>query len=355
MLLVGTDRPVQRMVIVRALHLGDMLCAVPALRSLRAGNANAEITLVALPWARELVTRLAPLVNVFEEFPGFPGIPERDMDSSRVVAFLKRMQARRFDLAVQLHGSGSHINEFVALLGARYTAVFHRDGDVTPARDGYALEWPDRGSEIERLLSMPLALGCPDTGTALALDVTAADRAELESLLSAGEIAPPYACLHPGARFPSRRWAVENFAAVGDALAAQGVTVVLTGTAEERSITRAVRERMHSDAADVTGQLTLGTLAALVAGSTLVVCNDTGMSHVAAAVGARSVVVSSGSEVSRWAPLDARRNRVVWHDVACRPCMHEVCPTAHECANGVSVSDVLAHIDQLLPTRAAYA
>jgi ADP-heptose:LPS heptosyltransferase len=332
-----------------------MLCAVPALRSLRAGNAKAEITLIALPWARELAARLPSFVDVFEEFPGFPGIPERDVDSYRIVEFLHEMQARRFDLAVQLHGSGAHINEFVALLGAGSTALFCRDGDVTPVGDGCAVEWPNTGSEIERLLSLPVALGCPDQGTALALDITDGDRAELASLSRYASISQPYACLHPGARFPSRRWPADRFASVGDSLAARGVTVVLTGTAGERPITRAVREGMRADAVDLTGHLTLGTLAALVERSALVVCNDTGMSHVAAAVGASSVVVSSGSEVSRWAPLDVERNRVLWHDTACRPCMHEICPTAHECANGVSVDDVLMQVDELLPAPAAHA
>jgi ADP-heptose:LPS heptosyltransferase len=111
---------------------------------------------------------------------------------------------------------------------------------------------------------------------------------------------------------------------------------------------------MAAEPIDLTGELTLGTLAALVERSALVVCNDTGMSHVAAAVGASSVVVSSGSDVSRWAPLDTRHNRVVWHDTPCRPCMHEVCPTAHECANGVTIDDVLEQVDRVA-TRAAYA
>jgi ADP-heptose:LPS heptosyltransferase len=351
---VGSEKPVRRIAIVRALHLGDMLCAIPAMRSLRAGHPHAEVTLIALPWARELAARLTSLVDAFEEFPGFPGIPERPFDGSSVVAFLGAMQVRRFDLAVQLHGSGSHINEFVSLLGAASTAVFHRGEDVIPSGHACAVPWPPAGTEIERLLALPLALGCPDTGTALMLDVMDADRAELALRPSVAAIIQPYACLHPGARFPSRRWPVENFAAVGDALVARGFTVVLTGTASERTITGAVRERMAAEPIDLTGELTLGTLAALVERSALVVCNDTGMSHVAAAVGASSVVVSSGSDVSRWAPLDTRHNRVVWHDTPCRPCMHEVCPTAHECANGVTIDDVLEQVDRVA-TRAAYA
>jgi hypothetical protein len=68
------------------------------------------------------------------------------------------------------------------------------------------------------------------------------------------------------------------------------------------------------------------------------------VSHIAAALRTRSVVVSSGADVDRWAPLDRDLHRVVWHDVACRPCGHVQCPTAHECATAVTVEDVLAQV-----------
>jgi ADP-heptose:LPS heptosyltransferase len=73
-----------------------------------------------------------------------------------------------------------------------------------------------------------------------------------------------------------------------------------------------------------------------------VICNDTGISHVAAAVGTRSVVVSCGAEVARWAPPRSDLHEVLWGDVACRPCAHASCPTAHECAQAVGVAQVLA-------------
>jgi ADP-heptose:LPS heptosyltransferase len=337
----------RRVAIVRALQLGDVLCAVPALRSLRARYNDAHVTLIGLPWARELIRLLPRYLDALEEFPGFPGIPEAPFDARRTQAFVSRLQAQPFDLALQLHGSGSHINEFTLLLGARSTAVFYRDGDATP-ENGVSVPWATTGSEAQRLLALPLALGCPDTGLALELDVHDADRVALYALV--GDMLAPrsYVCIHPGARFPSRRWIPERFAAIGDELAGRGFTVVLTGTASEAPLTTAVREAMRAASMDLTGALTLGTLAALVKDAALVVCNDTGMSHVAAAVATPSVVVASGSDVARWAPDDAHRHRVLWHDVACRPCMHLNCPTQHECAAGVSVGEVLAAAEQML-------
>lgn len=154
--------------------------------------------------------------------------------------------------------------------------------------------------------------------------------------------------MHVGARLASRRWPARRYAAVADALAERGWRVVLTGSAAEREIVDEAVRAMRHRAADLSGHTTLWTLGALIAGARLLVCNDTGVSHLAAATGTPSVVVACGSDVARWAPLDARRHAVLWRDVACRPCAHEACPTAHECAMGVTVDEVVAAALQAL-------
>jgi ADP-heptose:LPS heptosyltransferase len=340
-----------RIAVVRALHLGDMLCAVPALRALRAGFPDAEITLIGLPWARELIPLLSRYIDAFEEFPGFPGIPEREYDASSIIAFLERMQARDFDLAVQLHGSGSHINEFTALLGARRTAVFHDDGDMS---GDDSVQWPKHGTEAARLLTLPLAIGCPDQGLDLDISIDDCDRDVVRAMIADPLDGRECVCVHPGARFPSRRWPAERFAAVADSLAEHEYKIVVTGTSGEAPVTRALCNAMHAPALDLTGKLTLGMFAALVSECAMVICNDTGISHVAAATSTPSVVVASGSDVARWKPEDASRHRVLWHDVPCRPCMHITCPTAHECATGVGVSDALRAAIELLASRPSH-
>jgi ADP-heptose:LPS heptosyltransferase len=342
-----------RIAVVRALHLGDLLCAVPALRSLRRRYPTAQVTLIGLPWARDLVPHLSRYVDAFVEFPGYPGIPERDVDQERLGRFVEAMREPRLDLAVQLHGSGSYINEFMARLNPVRLVAFHERATET-SDDATYVEWPSAGTEIDRLLTLPRTLGWPDGGDALELDVRDVDRADANTALR-GMRAGPYACLHPGARFATRRWGPDRFAAVGDALVERGFTVALTGTEGERPITAAVRDRMRAPVTDLTGALRLGPFAALVAGASLVVSNDTGTSHVAAAVGTKSVVIACGSDVSRWAPHDSGRHCVVWHDVPCRPCMHHDCPTAHECAAGVEVGDVLGTIDRLIARVPSYA
>jgi len=208
--------------------------------------------------------------------------------------------------------------------------------------------WPEDGTEIERLLRLTDHLGAARAGLHLDFPVGDDERSGVAARwpqLSAGT---PYVCLHAGSQLPSRRWPAERFAEVGDALAAQGCIIVLTGAASEAPIVEQVRRAMHASAIDACGRTTLFELGALIERSRLVVCNDTGLSHIAAALQVPSVVISSGADVQRWSPLDAGRHQVLAHDVACRPCAFRVCPYGHECALGVPVADVTGAAVELL-------
>jgi ADP-heptose:LPS heptosyltransferase len=147
--------------------------------------------------------------------------------------------------------------------------------------------------------------------------------------------------VNPGARLPSRRWFAERFAAVADALADDGYRIVLTGSRDERDLTSAVQQRMRSPAADLAGRTTLGALAVLLKRARLLVSNDTGVSHIATAVGTPSVVVTLGSDPARWAPLDGERHAAVHRPVECRPCGFDECPVGHACATALTPALVL--------------
>jgi ADP-heptose:LPS heptosyltransferase len=331
-----------RIAVFRALVLGDLLCAVPALRALRKAWPRSELTLIGLPWAAALAERL-PQVDRFVEFPGYPGLPERTPDLAALPAFLQEMQHSKFDLLLQLHGSGGIVNPLVAACGARHTAGF-----VTA--DGYSAEpalhapWPTTGHEIERLLALTDHLGVPRDGMALEFPLREEDRHAVAQLWPGVQSARPFACIHPGAQLPSRRWAPERFAAIGDLLAARGYEIVITGTAAEAPLADAVARSMRYPAVSLVGKTSLWTLGALIERSRLLVCNDTGVSHVAAALGTPSVVVSLGADVARWAPLDRSLHRVVWRDMPCRPCGHAVCPHGHGCSNDLRVDEVAAAV-----------
>jgi ADP-heptose:LPS heptosyltransferase len=329
----------KRIAVFRALMLGDLLCATPALRALRAAWPHARPGQTHQRDARELAQRLRS-VDDFECFPGWPGLSEQAPPGQEALhAFLRRLSARHFDLAIQLHGSGAVSNPLVARFGARRLAGFAGPGAWRPDSDAERfLPWPVQGQEIERLLALTDHLGMPRRGEAMDFPLRPEDHLGARAWLPAGEA---YAVVHPGARWSSRRWPAERFAEVGDALARRGLRVVLTGSAEERELGSAVAAAMDCAPLDLTGRTDLWTLGALVASARLVVSNDTGLSHVAAALETPSVVVSCGSDVARWAPLAHERHQVLSHDLPCRPCVHRDCPVGHGCALALDTEAVV--------------
>ncbi len=333
--------------VFRALQLGDLLCVVPALRALRAAAPHAKITLIGLPWAASFVERFSKYVDRYMAFPGFPGLPETTPELGRIPDFFASAQRQEFELAIQLHGSGALTNPITTALGATRNAGFYLPGRYCPDPPCFA-SWSESEHEVLRALRLMNFLGIKTQGEALEFPLHDADYRALRSVEETLPAAASYACIHPGARLPSRRWPPQRFAQVADGLAAQGLRIVVTGSGQERGITQAVLASMRAPAIDMTGRTDLGALAALIAHARLVVCNDTGISHVAAGVATPSVIVCSGADPARWAPLDRRRHRLLYADVACRPCAHAICPIGHPCAENVSAARVLAEATALV-------
>lgn len=296
--------------VLRALQLGDLLCAVPALRALRAAAPGAQVTLIGLPWAGELVARLPAYLDELVVLPGFPGLPEQAADPAAVPPFVERMRARGFDLALQLHGSGLLTNPIVALLGAREMAGTWVPGTWRPGE--HFMPHSFEASEIGRHLDLLSWLGATERDERPELTLLPRDRERFRRLSTERHLEPgPFAVLHPGASDPRRRWPAQRFAAVGDALAGLGLQVVVSGAAGDSEAAAAVLAAMRAPALSLVGATDLGAFAAMLEASRLVVTNDTGASHLAAAVGTPSVVVFVHSDPARWAPADSRWHRAM--------------------------------------------
>jgi ADP-heptose:LPS heptosyltransferase len=342
----------RRVAVFRALQLGDLLCAVPAFRAVRNGYPDAEITLVGLPWAAGFVERFHRLLDRFVEFPGFPGLPERAPDLAALPRFLSDAQAAQYDLALQMHGRGDLTNSIVAAFGARETAGFCPPGGACPDALRF-LPWPETGTEIHRTLALTDFLGLPRAGDRLEFPLDDDERAEALELLERHRIAPGrFVCVHPGARLYTRRWPADYFAEVANDIVERGFTVVLTGSADETLVTRRIARLLPARAVvDLAGRTRIGVFAALLVHARLLLSNDTGVSHVAAALRVPSIVVSCGADPRRFAPLDHALHEVLHHPVACRPCTHAHCPVGHGCAQKLTPDRVIARVRARLGTR----
>lgn len=324
----------KRIAVVRLLGgLGDFLCVVPALRSLRIALPHAEIVWVGLPKTRALVEHFSHYLDGILEFPGYPGLPEQEPQLQQIPAFFTNAQNQRFDLAIQMHGSGILTNSLTVLLGAQLNAGFFLQNYYCPDPDRF-LPYLSHESEVRRYLRLLDFLGMPTQGEELEFPLDVLDEQAIAIKATHNLHLDKYVCIHPGASVMDRCWQPECFAVVADNIAKRGLQVVLTGSVEELPLTQAVARAMKAESINLAGCTSLGTLAVLLKGARSLVCNDTGISHLADALQVPSVVIFTSSDVNRWAPLDRVLHRVVGSD-------------------RVTPEDVIAQVDVLLQQPSA--
>jgi ADP-heptose:LPS heptosyltransferase len=301
---------VERIAVLRANAIGDFIVSLPALEALRAAYPDAELTLLACDWHRDFLAGRPGPVDRCVPVP--PSVGVRDdrppAPPAAVEAFLADMRARRFDLAVQLHGGGRHSNRFVRGLGARVT-IGSRGPDAPPL-DRW-VPYTGYQPEVLRFLEVVGLAGAAPVTLEPRIQVTAADRAEAARALSEGGRDAPLVALHPGAKDPRRRWPLEKLAGVGAELAAKGARLLVIGDAGERELAARVVAGLGGQAADLSGRLSLGGLAALLQRCTLLVGNDSGPVHLAGAVGTATVAVYWCVNLLNAGPLSRTRRRAL--------------------------------------------
>jgi heptosyltransferase-2 len=314
---------------------GDVVMATPGFRALRAAHPRARI-------AVHLRAALATLVAGAPWFDEVIPLASYHRGTSALLREAFALRERRFDLGVCLPDS------FSAALLFRCAGVRKVAGYDTQGRrmllDVAAPAPPAMIARERHVLGLVEALGCPAVGTQLELFVTDAEEAAARAVLAKHGIGAdePLAAIAPGASYGSSKlWPAEHFAAVGDALAAEGVRVVVLGSPDEAPLAQRVAASMRAPAAALAGDLDLGSLKAVLRRARVLVCNDAGARHVAVALGVPSVVLFGPTSLAK-TNLNLERVRALAADVGCRPCYHRVCPTDHRCMTRLAPARVAA-------------
>jgi ADP-heptose:LPS heptosyltransferase len=301
----------KQIAIFRALQLGDLLCAIPAVRALKHSFPEAEITLIGLPWVEKFTKRFSHYFTDFIIFPGYPGLPEQNYSHKAFIDFLKKTKRRKFDLAIQMHGNGSIVNPFTQMLGAKHTAGYCEPGRFCPDEKFY-MHYPEGFHEVERHLKLMKFLGVPLQGNYLEFPISKEEETKFMKLCNvSGLKAKEYVCVHPGARDMNHWWPAEKFAMVADQIADKGYTILLTGSEAEKETVSKVETLMKHTAINCVGKTDLGTLAVLIKNAKMIISNDTGASQIAAAMQTPSVVIFLASDPVRWAPQNKDLHQII--------------------------------------------
>jgi ADP-heptose:LPS heptosyltransferase len=304
----------RRLLVLRALGLGDLLTAVPALRALRRRFATAPIVLAAPVALAPLVARIGAVDRVLDVPPAVRTPPGP----------LPPTAARPW-LAVNLHGAGPQSTQALRRLApARLWSYGPPDGP----------QWRDEEHEVDRWCRLLAWYGC---------DV---DRDDLYLDPSPAGARPAPVLVHPGAAEEERRWPADRFAAVARAMAERGHRVLVTAGPGEQGLAGQVATAASLPASSVATSMNLDALADLVSGSRLVVCGDTGIAHLATAFRTPSVVIFGPQPPSRWGPPADGRHRVFWSP---SPQSDSPGPAGpHPALLRIDPTDVLAAADGLL-------
>jgi ADP-heptose:LPS heptosyltransferase len=309
--------------VLRALGLGDLLTAVPALRGI-ARAFPAERRLLAAPsWLEPLLPLIReggePCMHGLVEVAGLEADPER--------------LPRRAEVAVNLHGRGPESHRLLLATEPRRLIAFRNE--AVAATRGLP-EWDPGEHEVRRWCRLLERSGI------------AADPAELD--LERPEIELPAwavgaTLLHPGAASASRRWPPGRWAAIARHERERGREVLVTGSRREVGLARWIAAEAGLDPRrEIAGRTDVRTLAAFVAAADVLVCGDTGVAHLATALATPSVLLFGPTSPRHWGPPEARGiHRVLWEGRRGDPHGGEVDPGLLEIAAG----EVLASLEEL--------
>lgn len=340
---------VQRVLVVRLRSIGDTVLSTPSLFALRRYLPNARIDVLLEDWVAPILEGSELADNV---------IPIGNGSMSRLGTALE-LRRQKYDVVFNLHGGTT--STFLA----RFTGARHRVGygnyqysalytDLLSSSSDFWGEGKTHSAEQQLALLGIVGVPVSDRPKSL-LSVHADADAAIAARLEANSIANEnFALIHPSTAFATKQWAPENYARIAEYLAAAGVKrVAVASRAEADRLSVLVnKSRVPVVTFD---DLTLPQITALAAKAEIFIGNDSGIAHIAAAVGTPTVVIFGSSNRDHWRPWTDAPNEIVFEKFDCQPCPGYRCEVYGEpkCIQSVSTESVIAAIDRVFKSPAS--
>jgi len=335
---------VQRVLLVRLRSIGDTVLSTPSLFALRRFLPNAEIDILVEDW-------VAPVLDGHPHADNVVVLERGGMMARARVA--RQLRSTGYDVVYNLHG-GTTATFLTRATGARHRvglktyqyAQLHNHQAPSPL-----LLWGQQKTHsVEQQLALLGWTGVPVTDrprTQLAVTPEAASLVN-QQLAEAGLEDRQIALIHPAAAFATKQWATENFAHVAETLAERGFAPVAIASPNEHELLESLIDQ--TSVRIVSLDLSLPEVVALAARSQVFVGNDSGIAHIANAMGTPSVVIFGSSNTAHWRPWNKAVTEVVLEAMPCQPCHGYFCEKfpQPECILRVPVERVVAAIDRVL-------
>ncbi|MGV8073080.1 MAG: lipopolysaccharide heptosyltransferase II [Syntrophobacteraceae bacterium] len=320
--------------------IGDAVMTTPAMGAVRAAYPHAEIVVAANPAVSELFAHhpYCDRVLIFDKRGAHRGL-------SGFFGFCRDLRMEKFDLAVLFQ------NAIEAAVMAFFARIPQRAGYRTDGR-GFLLTHGVRIGKAERrmhhtdyYLVMLRKLGIGTENGELKLYCRPEEIVEARCLLGEDR---RWVAINPGAAYGSaKRWFPERFAEVADAVSKDlDARIVLIGGSGETEIGAAIESAMRDKPLNLIGKTSVRLLMAVISQSFLMITNDSGPMHVAAAFDIPIVALFGPTDHTTTSPR-SRCVEIVRKDVECAPCLKRFCPTDHRCMKGISVKDVVDAVKRM--------
>lgn len=339
----------RRVLVVKMFAMGDVLNATPAFRALRRALPECRIELVVGRWSAAAVAGNPNL----DEAVVFDDAELRSQGIGGIWRFVRRLRGRRYDAAVILHRA-VRVNALIAACGVPVRAGIGWNGrGLFLTRQAYEGS-ETSGHEIRRYLNVLSVLGIPNAGEEMEFFVPDADSLAAERILEENDVERPVVLCpggasNPGEEMPTRRWPVSHYAELARRLLNEGERVVILGGTGDAPIARRIAG-MDGRVLDLTGRLCLGESAGVMKKAAAVVTHDSGLLHLAAAVGAPLVALFGPTDPRIKFP-PGERSRLVYRGEACSPCYDRgrfpAC-SHQRCLALVTPDQVMAEVAQVM-------
>lgn len=337
---------------VRLDNLGDVLMTTPAIRAVKASVVGRRFTLLCSPSGAQ-GARLVPEIDDVVECRA-PWVAQA-ANADALLPLIDTLAAGRFDAAVIFtvySQSALPAATVLAAAGIPLRLAHCRENPYGLLTDWIRESEPADGvrHEVRRQLDLVQQVGCRTHDERLGLRIPEAARRWAHDRLATLGMVPgdPWFLIHPGASAPSRRYPPQLWGQVVRLLGErERACVVLVAAAEDEATLRIIRAEAAGRVHVLCGELDLSRLAALVELAPVILCNNSGPAHLAAAVGTPVVDVYAltNPQHTPWGVP----HRLLFHDVPCRFCYRSVCPEGHHaCLASIAPQDIAAAAAALL-------
>ena len=337
----------KRVCIYRIGNIGDTACAIPAMRAIRRAYPAAHLTLLTSPGK-------AGSIGARDLIDGASWIDELAVYHSEDIAtargrleLVRDLRARQFDVWIELPAVAASLatlirNLMVArLAGARWGSGWRYEPRFAARAQTQFIDFPD---EVERLLEIVRAAGFSADDADFPLELNDSNRRTVTDLLDKAGLDPHdlMIAFAPGAKLDPNRWPAERFVEVGKNLAERGYAIVVLGGSSDAPTCERIAKAIGRNAASLAGKTTVRDSCEVLARSAMLICNDSGVQHLASAVGTPCVSLFTRREFpGRWSP-HGPQHQVLMKDVACHTCFLDACPYDNKCIKAIGVDEVIA-------------